>query len=248
MNNISKNKNGLILPGKWTVEELDYIIHEACSIRDVGERIYFLSRQFLAVTYKDSTLIGDINTSEVFVVNLEEVDCFTFVEYVEAMRLSDSFSEFINNLKKIRYCAGVVSFEKRNHFFTDWMEYHSGFVEEVTEMIGGAKTLRVRKKLNLKKDGTYFIPGIGHKDREIKYIQANTIDSLIMDKLKTGDYIGIYSEEDGLDVSHVGIIIKIGNRIYLRHASSSASNRKVIDEEFKGYIDKKPGIIVLRPK
>ena len=248
MNNISENKNGLILHSNLTIEELDRIIRESSSIKNIGIRIDLLSRHFLGVEYRESTLIGSINKSETFVINLNGVDCLTFIEYVEAMRLSNTFSEFEKNLKRVRYHNGVCSFENRNHFFTDWSEYNSGLVEDVTAIIGGARALSIPKRLNLKKDETYFIHGIDHKNREIKYIPADTIDGLIMDGLKTGDYAGVYSEEDGLDVSHVGIIIKIGDRVYLRHASSAASNRKVIDEECKGYITQKPGIVVLRPK
>jgi hypothetical protein len=46
----------------------------------------------------------------------------------------------------------------------------------------------------------------------------------------------------------VGILIKDGDKIYLRHASSLKKHRKVIDQDFKKYIVGKPGIIVLRPK
>jgi hypothetical protein len=66
--------------------------------------------------------------------------------------------------------------------------------------------------------------------------------------MRTGDYVGIYSEIKGLDVSHVGIVIKDGDKIYLRHASSQKKQRKVVDQDFKDYIFKKPGIIVFRPK
>jgi len=69
-----------------------------------------------------------------------------------------------------------------------------------------------------------------------------------MDRLKTGDYAGIYSVTEGLDVSHVGIIIKKGDNIYLRHASSQKEIRKVVDQDFRKYIVGKPGIIILRPK
>ena len=69
-----------------------------------------------------------------------------------------------------------------------------------------------------------------------------------MNSLKTGDYIGIYSTVHGLDVSHVGIVIRDGETIFLRHASSQKKYRKVIDQDLKEYILNKPGIIVLRPE
>jgi hypothetical protein len=237
-----------ILLGKFSQEELDHIIRESSKIKAVGKRIDFLSRQFLGLDYVESTLIGDINTPEVFVINMEGVDCFTFIDYIEAMRLADSFSEFKNNLKKIRYSSGRVAFKNRNHFFTDWIEFNSDFVTDVTEKIGDKKFIRVIKTLNEKEDKTYFLPGIKPFQRQITYIPSDRIDESVINKLGTGDYVGIYSEIKGLDVSHVGIIIKDNDKVYLRHASSLKIYRKVIDQDFKKYISDKPGIIVLRPK
>jgi hypothetical protein len=238
----------LILLGKFSQEELDHVIRKSSNFKDVGKRIDFLSRQFLGLDYVESTLIGDINTPEVFVINMEGVDCFTFIDYIEAMRLSDSFSEFKNNLKKIRYRSGRVAFKNRNHFFTDWIESNSDFVNDVADKIGDKKFIRMIKTLNEKEDGTYFLPGIKPFQREIRYIPSDAINKSVLNKLRTGDYIGIYSEIKGLDVSHVGIIIKNGEKVLLRHASSAAKKRKVVDEDFMQYIADKPGITVLRAK
>jgi hypothetical protein len=237
-----------ILLGKFSQEELDHVIRESSKIKAVGKRIDFLSRQFLGLDYVESTLIGDINIPEVFVINMEGVDCFTFIDYIEAMRLSNSFSEFKNNLKKIRYRSGRIAFKNRNHFFTDWIEFNSDFVTDVTEKIGDKKFIRVIKTLNEKEDGTYFLPGIKPFQRQIRYIPSDAISNSVLNKLRTGDYIGVYSEIKGLDVSHIGIIIKDGKKVLLRHASSVAKKRKVVDEDFIQYIADKTGIIVLRAK
>lgn len=237
-----------ILLGKFSRNELHRIINESSRIGDPGTRTAFLSGQFLDTDYAESTLIGDKDTSEVFVINLKEVDCLTFIEYIEAMRLSDSFSKFAENVKRIRYKSGIVSFENRNHFFTDWKKYNSDFVVDITEGMSAQRTIKIQKFLNEKEDGTYFLPGIHPVEREIAYIPAGAIDDLILDTLRTGDYIGIYSHAKGLDVSHAGIIIKDGENIYLRHASSQKEYRKVIDQDFKNYIVNKPGVVVFRPK
>jgi hypothetical protein len=238
----------LILLGKWTSEALNSLLQKAVEIEEPGLRIDFLSRYFLETPYQDSTLKGDINTQEVFVINLEGVDCFTFLDYVESMRQSSSFQEFKENLKRVRYQGGEVSFKKRSHFFTDWIEYNSSFVEDVTELIGGKKAISVKKLLNEKEDGRFFLLGIQPRERIIHYIPAIAIDDLIINELRTGDYVGLYSTERGLDVSHVGIFIKEKNNIYLRHASSLENHRKVVNQDFKEYIAEKPGIIVFRSR
>lgn len=237
-----------ILLGKFSQEELDRIIQKSSKIKDVASRIDFLSGNFLDLDYVESTLIGDINIPEVFMINLKGVDCFTFIDYIEAMRLSGSFPEFKVNLRKVRYKSGIVAFENRNHFFTDWREFNSDFIDDITEEIGAEKTIRVQKTLNQKKDRTYFLPGIQTVKRGIKYIPPDSINDSVLSKLRTGDYVGIYSKVNGLDVSHLGILIKREDKPYLRHASSQKKYKKVVDQDFRSYIAGKPGIIVFRPK
>ncbi|MBI4710575.1 MAG: DUF1460 domain-containing protein [Nitrospirae bacterium] len=232
--------------GKWTQDKLDSLLHQSAEIKDTGSRIDFLSVHFLNTDYKESTLTGSADIPEVLAVNLSGVDCFTFIDYIESMRLSGSFSEFIENLKKVRYQNCNIAFKNRNHFFTDWSEFNSGFIDDVTAQTGGRKTKTIAKILNKKADGTYFLNGIKPFQREIKYIPSEVIDDAVMDKIKTGDYAGIYSDMQGLDVSHVGIIIKNGNAVNLRHASSEKG--KVIEQDFREYIIDKTGIIILRPK
>jgi hypothetical protein len=231
--------------GKFSEKHINHLLQESPAISDFSARIYFLSKEFLDVPYKESTLIGDGNTDEVLVINLEEVDCFTFLEYVEALRISKSFSEFKENLVKVRYQFGEIAFEKRNHFFTDWKEFNSEFIDNVTEDIAEGKSKRITKNLNEKDDESHFLPGVPCRKQEIAYIPSSVIDERISGKLRTGDYAGIYSERKGLDVSHVGILIRNNNAVFIRHASSS--HGKVVDEDFQKYVSDKPGIIVLRP-
>lgn len=238
----------VILLGKWTAERLNILLYESSEINDRGTRIDYLSKQFLGILYQESTLIGDINTHEVFVINLEAVDCSTFLDYIESMQRSVSFDEFKENLRKVRYRGGEINFKNRNHFFTDWREFNSNFIDDVTGQVGGKKVKAVMKLLNQKDDGTYFLPGIQPRERSITYIPLNMIDNSILSQLRTGDYIGIYSPKKGLDVSHVGIAIKEGDNLYLRHASSHKEHRKVVDQDFTDYTDDKPGILVFKSR
>ncbi len=234
--------------GGFSKSEFYLILQKSGVIPGNSARIEFLSRRFLGIAYMESTLIGDAVIPEVLVVNLEGVDCFTFIDYVEAMRLSGSFPEFMDNLKKVRYKSGVVSFENRNHFFTDWKQFNSGFVRDITEEVGGPKANKILKILNRKEDGSSFLAGIAPVERKISYIPSSAIDAPILKIIRTGDYIGIYSHAAGLDVSHVGVFIREGGKSYLRHASSQPEFRKVIDQDFQEYIQNKAGIIILRSK
>jgi hypothetical protein len=236
---------GKILLGAWSESELNRLIAESTKVKDIGERITFLSGQFLGVPYKESTLIGGATTPETLVINIEAFDCFTFLDCIEAMRLSRSFADFHENLTRVRYKAGIVRYDRRNHFFTDWSEQNRAFVSDRTKEIGGKKTETVTKILNRKDDGSSLLPGIAPIKRIISYITSEGMNKTVCARLQTGDYVGIYSDLPGLDVSHVGIVVKDGPCINFRHASSAA--RKVVDQDFSEYISDKAGIIILRP-
>lgn len=238
----------MVLLGKWTRGSLEAIMLKASSYSTTGKRISYISSFFLGTPYKASTLTGSRSEPERFVINLRGMDCFTFIEYVEAFRLSVSFREFEKNLKKIRYRSEEIDFGARNHFFSDWSEFNKDSVDDVTIKAGGRKTISVRKKLNVREDGTFFLDGIPPSEREVAHIPSGSLTDPVIDKLKTGDYIGIYSRRQGLDVTHTGILIKSRGKTFLRHASSQDHCRKVVDQDFRTYIAAKPGIVVLRPK
>lgn len=242
----SRTERETILLGRWTGRNLDEVLSSAGAIKQTGRRIEFLSRQFLWTPYEESTLIGGPDAPETFTINLEGVDCFTFLDYVEAMRLSKSFSEFKKTLKRVRYRSGKVAYARRYHFFTDWVEKKS-WIRDVTAQIGRENSRTAHKRLNDRGDGSRVLAGISPAERDVSYIPGRTIDSDIIRRLKTGDYIGIYSVTKDLDVSHVGIFVRAKERTYLRHASSLQSKRRVIDEDFRKYVAGKSGIVVLRP-
>jgi len=234
--------------GAWTQKGFEGMIAKAAQIGLEAKKIDFISRQFLGMYYREGTLIGGDKTAERFVVDLSGVDCFTFLDYVESLRQSCSFSAFKSNLACVRYRSGIVAFDHRNHFFSDWIGANREFIEDVTKQVGGCHARSSRKMLNTKEDGTFYLSGIDPAERIIDYIPSDAIDKAILRKCKTGDYIGIYADVPGLDVSHVGIFIRKKSAIYLRHASSLPECRMVIDQEFTGYMAGKPGFLVLRPR
>jgi len=235
-----------VLLGDWTEGTLDTLLQASSSLPDISSRIDFLSKQFLGVPYKEQTLIGGPKTAEVFVINLQGLDCFTFVDYIESLRVSTSFPEFRKHLRTLRYRDGEVAYSMRNHFFTDWKVFNAEHVDDITEVIAGADAGRIVKILNEKDDASRFLAGVPCREQEVSYVPSGQIDDVLIARLRTGDYAGMYTEQRGLDVSHIGIIIRRKEGDFLRHASSRLG--KVVDEDLKSYISGKPGIIVLRPK
>lgn len=234
--------------GKWSIESLNELVMKAASICFTGERIAFLSESLRDTPYADNTLIGGADFNEIFVIDFSGVDCFTFLDYIEAMRVSKSFAVFMECLKKIRYRGGSVSFANRNHFFSDWLEFNPGFVEDATEKVGLNHTKTTSKVLNRRESSSFFVPGIGVVERNVRYIPSFSLNDQLISRIDTGDYIGIYADHPGLDVTHVGIFIRCGEGSLFRHASSAREVRKVVDQDFVDYVRKSPGIIVLRPK
>ncbi|MCX5903341.1 MAG: DUF1460 domain-containing protein [Proteobacteria bacterium] len=241
------NYKEVINTGSWNIPQLDNLLARASRISDTPSRIDFFSSQFSGIPYKAATLIGDQQTQEALVINLTGVDCFTFLDYVEAMRRSGSFTAFKENLRKVRYQNGVVDYKCRNHFYSDWIVYNAGFIDDVTGQIGAGKTKTVIKILNASENGKQLLPGIAARKREVNYLPSENIDNIILARLKTGDYLGIYTAQKNLDVSHVGIVIRKGAGIFFRHASSQEKYRTVVDEDLKSYLSHKPGVIILRP-
>lgn len=238
----------IIRLGAWTEDGLTGLLEEASVIADPGSRVAFLSARFLGTKYEESTLSTPGGEGEDFVIDLAGIDCFTFIEYVEAMRRSTSFPQFRDNLRFVRYRAGNITFRDRNHFFTDWKAFNADHIVDVTARLGAEKTKDVSKRLNEQEDGTLFLPGVPCRVREVTYIQSIHVSQRVCDNLKTGDYAGIYSKKDGLDVSHTGIVIRERGAVLLRHASSLKKHRKVIDEDLREYLTAKAGIIVLRAR
>jgi hypothetical protein len=220
----------LFKTGKIEINEMLNIVKGLYAELKIAE----ISKYFLGIPYKKNSLIGSATKQEQFVIDLEGVDCMTFIEYVEALRLSEDLNSFIENLRYVRYFDGVVDFKKRRHFFTDWQNLKS--VKNVTLEIAEQMVLTAIKNLN-------FINGIEPKQRIINYIPSETIEK-ILSKLKSGDYCGFYTSKEELDVTHVGIILVNENNFKLMHASSLKGY--VIDEDFLTYSKNTEGIIIFR--
>lgn len=214
--------------------------------KDRALLIDFISQSFLNTPYQANHLIGSSTTPEQLVINFNTVDCLSFIEYVQALSLSRSPQDFKKNLIKTRYKNSQVDFLDRKHFFSDWFVLKPFNAQDVTTQID-PNAVRVIKHLNRKRDGSEYIQGLGVEVREIHYIPSFALTQKILNDLKMGDFVGIYSKLDGLDVSHVGIIIKKKGEVYFRNASSLAKNRKVVDMRLRDYLKNKPGIIILRP-
>jgi hypothetical protein len=230
--------------GKWDFYGFNRMLREGAAIPDSRRRIEYISRQFLGVPYGEATLVGSPDAPEELVIDFRSVDCFTYIDYVEAMRLSDSLESFKEQLRMVRYRKESVEYVMRRHFFIDWIE--TPRLRDVSVEVAHGQARAVKKVLNRRSDGSLLLPGIPEKKREVTFIPGEAVTDATLDRLHTGDYIGIFSDREELDVSHVGIIVKREGCILFRHAS--LLERMVVDQDSREYLSGKPGIIVLRPQ
>lgn len=231
------------LPALWQP-----ILAEAANIKDPGARAVHLSTHFLGTPYRAQTLVGSAASPEQLTIRLGAVDCFTFIDYVEALRRSATPAQFRDRLIEVRYRNRLIAWETRRHFFTDWGHPPEGLVADVTAEVGGKRARTADKQLNRKADDTLYLPGVAVQVRTVHFIPTSALEDRLLAGLRSGDYLGIYSAAPGLDVSHVGIVVRSGGRLLLRHASSSRSEQRVIDSDLTAYLAGKPGIVVLRPQ
>lgn len=232
-----------------------------------NQLVEFIGREFIGTPYKSGTLEG---SPEALTVNLEEMDCTTFVETVVALALTVenhrcSWIDFLDMLETIRYRNGYADgYASRLHYISDWVitNTHRGYIKDVTDRIPQSdvqiKTLdfmsRNRSKYPALSDSATF-EGIknmevGYRSHRFPYIKSARLSSKpIINALKGGDIVALTTKTNGLDVSHVGILVIEKDGPHLLHASSK-EDKVVIDKlpltEYMRKAHQLTGIRVLR--
>lgn len=232
-----------------------------------NQLVEFIGREFIGTPYKAGTLEG---SPEALTVNLEEMDCTTFMETVVALALTVenhrcSWIDFLDMLETIRYRNGYADgYASRLHYISDWVitNTHRGYIKDVTDRIPQSdvqiKTLdfmsRNRSKYPALSDSATF-EGIknmevGYRSHRFPYIKSARLSSKpIINALKGGDIVALTTKTNGLDVSHVGILVIEKDGPHLLHASSK-EGKVVIDKlpltEYMRKAHQLTGIRVLR--
>ena len=222
--------------GPWDEQGLSHLITEAGKVADIGTRIGMISEAFLGMPYEGHPLIGDAETPEQFVVYLSGVDCVTFVDYVVALAYARDLDGFYNVLRRMRYRDGHVSFLNRNHFFTQWISRNPEVVD-VTDRVGPVAA--VEKRLNDRGDGRRWLEGLPVDHRTVRYIPRDQVDGEVLGRLKTGQVVGFYTSLAGLDVTHVGVLVRKEKGIAVRHASTKGTVR---EDDLRTYLAEHPRV------
>ncbi len=262
-----------ILPSevRWSNETQDttkitdiLIKAEKQAVSTPQEHVGFIARQFIGTPYAPHTLEG---SPERLTVNLEQLDCTTFVETVLALAITagehrTSWRDFIHNLERIRYRNGELNgYSSRLHYISDWIvdNTHRGNFAEITNRMEQnsyqVKTLdfmsRNRDKYPALKDSTQWakIRDVerGYMSHRFPYLKTRNITyKPNLNALKDGDAVAFTTKIPGLDVSHLGFIVIENGHPRLLHASQSAGKVIIDDLSLTEYLKRAKNITGIR--
>lgn len=233
---------------------------------NIGKIIVEIGKQFIGTDYIAHSL--EINDKETLVVNLRNFDCTTFLDnslvLARLVKMKDfSFKNYTSELTKERYRGGKLKkYPSRLHYFSDWIydTEKRGWIKNITKDIGGevynkkiffmSKNRKYYKQLS----NDNFLEDIKKIENEINkrtyyYIPKNRVRE-VEQKIKTGDLIAVTTNVAGLDISHVGIAIKMDDgRIHYLNAPYVGKKVKISEKPLAEYLmgnKSQTGIMVAR--
>jgi hypothetical protein len=232
----------------------------------IADLVVKIGLSFLETPYVAATLENGLE--EKLVINLRELDCTTFAESTLALARTvklkkKDFESFAEELQKIRYRNGIRNqYPSRLHYFCEWIENNDkkGIISGKANQ-NGVKSDKVINYMSthpsdypVLKDHPELIPTIAQQEKEISekgfmYFPKSNIANLYHN-LQPGDIIALTSSIDGVDVNHVGIIIKKGNEFHLLHAPLSGKKVLISDGPITDFLkpqSKNSGIMIARP-
>lgn len=234
----------------------------------IGDLVLKIGLDFLNTPYVAKTL--DKTKEEKLVINLHQLDCTTFAENCLALARTVKSNHpdagtFCQELEKIRYRGGKLDgYASRLHYFCEWILDNElrGNVKSMAKEMGGQllpihldfMSTHPKEYPQLVNDPetTEKIKLIEEKVSAQKYfyIPANKFES-IESQVNDGDIVTLTTSIPGIDVSHVGILMKKEGRIFLLHASSGIMKVVVSQEPFAQYLlksKKTTGVMIARPQ
>lgn len=250
------------------ISKFDFAASSGLADKPINEVITSIGKSFLGTEYKANTL--DQGSEETAVVNLTGLDCYTFLESalvfgrcIKKGKISPK--DFHNELIKVRYRGGrLKDYPSRLHYFSDWIfdNDRRGIVQNISKELGGKP---FNKKVNFMShnpsrykqlvEHPAFVDKIAIleemiSERDYYYIPQNKISEMDS-KLMDGDIIGITTNIGGLDITHTGIAVRMGDGfIHLMHAPNVGEKVQISDKPLFEYIKGKKhhtGIMVARP-
>lgn len=243
-------------------------LHELAkySALPINDLLVEVGKSFMGTPYVSATLENGI--AEKLVINLRELDCTTFVENVLALSRiikagKTDFSSFAAMLQRIRYRDGIRhGYPSRLHYFSEWITNNQE--KHIVDGTINKNGKRIDKPINYMSTHPSDYPVLKEHPELIKpiAIQENELSKHefwyfpktdfvnLYKNLKHGDIIALTSTIDGVDVNHVGIIVKKENEFYLLHAPLSGKMVLISEKPITDFLrptSKNSGIMIVRP-
>ncbi|HBL76195.1 MAG TPA: DUF1460 domain-containing protein [Prolixibacteraceae bacterium] len=232
----------------------------------MGELIIAIGKSLEGTPYVGGTL--EKGDDEKLVVNLREMDCTTFVENCLALARTiksgePDYDSFLQELQQIRYRNGLRNlYPSRLHYFSEWLlnnaeknvislpakgfgEIYPNRVDFMSKHPGSYPCLKAKPEFVAEMEKLESIISAN----EYYFVPKEKI-AAIENLLQEGDFAGITTGIEGLDIVHSVLLTRVSGRIHILHASSSAKKVVVSDEPLADYILKsktQTGIMVGRP-
>jgi hypothetical protein len=208
----------------------------------VDELVVMVGKYFSGAPYVTNTI--ETPGKEALVINLRQFDCFTFVEncvvlaqLIEAGK--STFEEFVLHMTRIRYRKGLLKgYSSRLHYFSDWVHDNEkkGVVKDITGKIGGKPfpkeihfMTRHSENYTALKVNTSYREMLAVEKRlsgQSRHVILKAGFEQVEGRIEDGNLIGVTTDIEGLDVTHVGFAVWVKNHVYLLHASEK--EKKVV--------------------
>ena len=208
-------------------------------LSDANELVCFYAHKLEGTPYVAHTLEGE---SEKLTINIDELDCTTFVETLYALVRTTlngrySWRDYAGHLEDLRYRRGEMGdYSSRLHYISDWIIDNSnrGNIVDVTSDI---KCARYKiKNINYMSTHRDNYPSladdaifekiknfeIGYRNHRFPYVKKESLNSKeVKAVVRRGDFVGLVTRIEGLDISHLGVVeLDSEGNIVLLDASS----------------------------
>lgn len=226
---------------------------------DPNALVSFYAHELLGRPYVAHTL-DQTGNDELLMIDVDEFDCTTFVETLYALARTTmsgrySWRDYAANLENLRYRRGVLDgYASRLHYISDWAvdNISRGNITEVSGDLPASKAevktinfMTTHRDLypQLSDSATYAKVRnfeIGYRNHKYEYVRKNMVGVKdVKNALLEGDIVGLVTKVEGLDVSHMGIIVKDekGDN-YLLDASASGGKVQVEPLALPKYLEK----------
>ena len=225
---------------------IEQLLRQARHMTNGGNKVLWFARQFIGKPYVAHTL--EQGDPERLVINLDQLDCTTYVDVVTALTLASShgktsFGAFCYYLRHQRYANGVLrAYPSRNHYFTSWIlnGERQGFVHEVSAQDFKHKspfTATQTLKINFMSKHPQYYDALKRHPEYIKtirtteqqltglkfsYIPKSSIGGTrkALSCIHNGDILCLTTSKEGLDIAHLGFAVWQSGRLHLLNASS----------------------------